>query len=128
MFINLSRALTAGEAMVVPMDPMNMGIQGILMPVFGLLHILAAASVVVAVFFAFKLYRETDGAWYWLSLLLSALFFALGQAIKIVAPGGPRFALFGILNESGDIIATLLLAVSCYGIYKTMKDIRKRVE
>jgi hypothetical protein len=128
MFIKLSRALTAGEAMVGEFGPMFGQPDIILIGIFGALHILAAASVVVAVFFAFKLYRETDGAWYWLSLLLSAFFFALGQVINIVPPVGPRFALAGILNEGSNIIGTLLLAVSCYGIYRTMKDIRKRVE
>jgi hypothetical protein len=92
------------------------------------MHIIAAASVVVAVIFAFKLYRETDRGWYWLSLLLSAFFFALAQWVKILFPGGSRFALFGIVSEAGEITATLLLAISCYGIYRTMKEIRKRVE
>lgn len=112
--------------MIGPMDPM--GIEEVLMPVFSLLHIIAAASVLIAVYFAYKLYKETDRAWYWLSLLASAFLFALAQWITIAFPGGPRFALLGILSESSDIAATLLLAVSCYGIYSTMKDIRKRVE
>ncbi len=128
MFIKLSRALITGEEMIMDIGPVFGRADTILMTIFSLLHILAAASVVVAVYFAYKLYKETDRAWYWLSLLLSAFLFALAQWITIVFPGGPRFALLGILSESGDIIATLLLAVSCYGIYKTMKDIRKRVE
>jgi len=111
------------------MSPMGLEIEGVLIVVFSLLHVLAAASVVVAVYFAYRLYKETDGAWYWLSLLLSAFLFALAQGILIVfPPGGPRFALQGIMSETSDIVATLLLAVSCYGIYTTMKEIRKRVE
>lgn len=128
MFIKLSWALTAGEAMIGDIGPIFGQPDMILIGIFSILHIIAAASVLVAVYFAYKLYKETDRAWYWLSLLLSAFFFALAQWINIVFPGGPRFALLGILSESGDIVATLLLAVSCYGIYKTMKDIRKRVE
>jgi hypothetical protein len=114
--------------MIPPNGPGFGDMKALTFAIFDLLHIAAAASVVVAVFFAYKLYKETDRAWYWLSLLLSAFFFALAQWIKIAFPGGPRFAVLGILSESGDIVATLLLAVSCYGIYKTMKDIRKRVE
>jgi hypothetical protein len=106
-----------------------MGIDGLLIVVFVLLHILAAASVLLAVFFAYQLYKETDRAWYWLSLLLSAVLFVFAQGILVVfPPGGPRFALQGIMSEMSDIAATLLLAVSCYGIYKTMHEIRKRVE
>lgn len=95
---------------------------------FDVLHVFAAASVVFAFVYAYKLYIETDRAWYWLSLLLSALFFAISQWIFIFFPLDPRLAFFGFTREASEILATLLFALSCYGIYKTMKDIRKRVE
>jgi len=114
--------------MAIPPGDSFMEVQALTFAIFDVLHIVAAASVLVAVYFAYKLFKETDRAWYWLSLLMSAFFFALAQWIQIVFPGGPRFAVLGILSEMGNIVATLLLAVSCYGIYKTMKDIRKRVE
>jgi hypothetical protein len=114
--------------MAIPSGDTFTEVRTLTFAIFDMLHIVAAASVVIAVYFAYKLYRETDRAWYWLSLLMSAFFFALAQWIQIIFPGGPRFAVLGILSESSGIIATLLFAISCYGIYKTMKDIRKRVE
>lgn len=96
--------------------------------IFRLLHIVAALSVIGAVVLAFKLYRETDRGWYWLSLFLSAFFFALSQWIVILSPVIQNFALLGILREISEIAATLLFAISCYGIYRAMKEIRKMVE
>jgi hypothetical protein len=34
----------------------------------------------------------------------------------------------GLLSEASQIVGSILLAVSFYGMYKTMKAIRKRVE
>ncbi|MBI5227801.1 hypothetical protein HY988_04400 [Candidatus Micrarchaeota archaeon] len=96
--------------------------------VFLVLHILSAACVLAAVFLAYKLYKETDKGWYWLSLLLSAFFFALSQWIVILFPIVQSFALIGVLKELSEIMASILFAVSCFGIYKTMVEIRKRVE
>jgi hypothetical protein len=96
--------------------------------VIKMLHVLAAISVIVALVFAIKLYRETDKRWYWLSLLLSAFFFAFSQWSAIIFPLVQSFAVIGILHEVSEILATLLFAISCYGIYSTMKKIRKRVE
>jgi hypothetical protein len=79
------------------------------------------------VYLAFKLYLETDKAWYWLSMFLSAVFFAISQWIIVLGPFVRDFAVLGILRESLEIAAVLLFAVSCYGMYKGMKEIRKMV-
>lgn len=96
--------------------------------IFPVLRVVAALSVAGAVVVAYKLYSETDRGWYWLSLLLSAFFMALSQWLIIFFPLIRSPEALGILNDASEIVATLLFAVSCYGIYKTMKDIRKRVE
>ncbi len=106
---------------------------------FPILRIAAALSVVVAVFIAFKLYRETDRGWYWACLVLSALFFALSQWMFIFFPLVPRFGPgmrpgpggfegISVLRDASEIAASVLFAVACYGMYKTMHKIRKRVE
>jgi len=99
------------------------------MAVIGL-HVVAALGFILAVYFAFKLYRETDRGWYWLSLVLSAVFFAVPQWLTFVFPFmGLRFnPAFPIITEVGDIAAGLLFTLSCYGMYTTMKHIRKKVE
>ncbi|VVB99836.1 Uncharacterised protein [uncultured archaeon] len=98
--------------------------------IFGL-HVLAALSFVLAVYFAFKLYQETDKGWYWLTLVLSALLFAVPQLLTFILPvlAPPRFAIPPpIIDEAISIAAGLLFALSCYGMYSAMVRIRKRVE
>jgi hypothetical protein len=93
------------------------------------LHILAGLGFLAAVVFAFKLYRETDRGWYWLSLVMSAFFFALSQWTTIIFPVSiENFEFLALIQESSEVIAGVLFAISCLGIYKTMKEIRKRVE
>ena len=94
------------------------------------LHILAALSFILAVYCAIRLYQETDKGWYWLSLVLSAIFFALPQWIGFVAPLflAPVRLFPPIIDEASEILGGLFLALSCYGMYKTMMHIRKRVD
>ncbi|MEW6036605.1 MAG: hypothetical protein AB1529_08400 [Candidatus Micrarchaeota archaeon] len=93
------------------------------------LHLAAGVGFLAAVAFALKLYLETDKGWYWLSLVLSAVFFALAHWSSIIFPISlENFEFLAIIQETSEIVASILLSVSCYGIYKTMKEIRKRVE
>ena len=98
--------------------------------ILALLHVLAALSFILAVYCAVRLYMETDKGWYWLSLVLSAIFFAVPQWFGFIAPLiRPGILVFPpIIDETSEILAGLLLAVSCYGMYKTMHYIRKKVE
>ena len=95
---------------------------------FPVLRVAAAIGVVVAVFFAFKLYRETDKGWYWGCLVLSAFFMALSQWLVILLPLIKDFGVLGVLRDVSEILASVLFAVSCYGMYRAMHTIRKRVE
>ncbi|MEW6721772.1 MAG: hypothetical protein AB1324_00765, partial [Candidatus Micrarchaeota archaeon] len=59
----------------------------------------------------------------------SAFFFAVSQWATIIFPISlENFELLAIVQETSELVAGLLFAVSCFGIYKTMKEIRKRVE
>ena len=107
---------------------------------FQFMRIAAALGVVAAVFFAFKLYRETDKGWYWACLVLSALCFALSQWFFLVSPlvfphggevfphGREVFPVLSLVRDAIDIAGSVFFAVACYGMYKTMHKIRKRVE
>lgn len=95
---------------------------------FVLMRVVAAVSAAGAVIFAFKLYNETDRGWYWLTLFLSILLVSLSQWLVILIPRVHGLEVFGLIRDLADIAGIFLFAVSCYGIYKTMKDIRKRVE
>ena len=95
---------------------------------FPIFRIAAALGVAAAVFFAFRLYRETDKGWYWGALVLSAFFMALSKWLFILIPLIRNPGVLGILCDAGEILASVLFAVSCYGMYRTMHVIRKRVE
>ena len=94
-----------------------------------LMRIMAALSFVGAVALVVKLYLETDKGWYWLCLVLSILSFAVSQWLGLLFPlGGRGFPLLPALSEGSTIVGSILLMVSFYGMYKTMHNIRKRVE
>lgn len=93
------------------------------------LHVIGALSFLLVVFFAIKLYSETDKGWYWLTLVLSAIILAFPQWLALTFPPAPgAFFSLQLIRDATDIAGSLLFAVSCYGMYKTMRHIRKRVE
>ncbi len=97
--------------------------------ILNILYIVAGLGFLSSVIFALKLYFETDRGWYWLSLLLSAFFFAISQWTTIIFPISiDNFELLAVVQETTKVFAGLFFALSCFGIYKTMKEIRKRVE
>ncbi|VVC01451.1 Uncharacterised protein [uncultured archaeon] len=93
------------------------------------LHVIGALCFLLVVFFAIKLYGETDKGWYWLALVLSAVIFAFPQWLSLTFPPGPgAYFSLSMIREATDITGSVLFAVACYGMYRTMKRIRKRVE
>jgi len=94
-----------------------------------IVHIIAGISFLGVIYFAYLLYKETDKGWYWISLFLSALSFASAEWFTIIFPMGRRdFPISQTLSDLANISGAILFAVSCYGLYKTMHYIRKRVE
>ena len=94
-----------------------------------ILHLAVGLGFLAALVFAIKLYLETDKGWYWLSLVLSAFFFAVSLWSTILFPISiQNFEALSLLQETSQFAAGLLFCVSCFGIYKTMIEIRKRVE
>ncbi len=94
-----------------------------------MLQIVAGGAFLVSLVFAIKLYLETDRGWYWLCLVLSAFFFLLSQLSSQIFPLTiQQFAFLAFVQESSKIVAGFFFAVSAYGIYKTMKKIREKVE
>lgn len=93
------------------------------------LHLFAGFAFLIALVLSAKLYTETDKGWYWISLLFSALFFSIGHWLNIIFPMNIyNFQLLAFLQETSEIFGALLFAAASYGIYSTMKEIRKRVE
>jgi uncharacterized membrane-anchored protein len=102
-----------------------------ILPLIGFsLRVMAGLSFLLTVAFVVQLYRETDKGWYWLTLVLSVLLLAVSSWLTVFFPLERRCGLpfVNLLSDIGEIGGALLLAVSFYGMYKTMHDIRKRVE
>lgn len=100
-----------------------------ILPFSFVLHAIAAISMVGAVALVIKLYRETDKGWYWLCLVLSIVLLALSQWMDLIFPLAVRsMRILMLLSEVSQIAGSVLLIVSFYGMYKTMKYIRKRIE
>ena len=97
---------------------------------FVFLRIAAGLCFLGAVALAVRLYLETDKGWYWLTLMLSIILLALSEWLTIILPKGmwESIRLIGLTSEICSIAGSILVMVSFYGMYNTMKDIRKRVD
>ncbi len=95
----------------------------------GILQLITAIGYLFAIYFAIKLYNETDKGWYWLSLVLSAFFFSLSQWSLYLFPYSKiGLEVMVFIQEFSKLVAGIFFALSCYGIYTAMLEIRKRVE
>ena len=88
--------------------------------------LLGSVGFVIAVYFAFRLSRETENERYWLVLALSSLVMAMHQwsmipwSLHIIAE---RARL--IIQEASAIAGSLLFTYAMYGLYSSMKKIRE---
>ncbi len=110
------------------MPPVPIGSEHFTNPLFMIFRAITAIVVVSAVYFAYKLYKETDKKWYWAGLFFSAIFFAIAQWLFVIGPFVEIRGFLPIMRDTIEILAIFLFAISCYGIYSTMHKIRKRVE
>lgn len=97
----------------------------------GLLELLfwpASIAFIIAIYFTFKLGKETKWERYWIFFLISALAMGLYHfAIEIPWElGYIGNDVYYISREISEAIWALGLAYASYGIYKSMKTIRKK--
>ncbi len=93
------------------------------------LVLLASLGFLVAIYFAYKLWRETRGERYWPYFLVSAV--ALGVREWAVIPVDLHLISrsTGILIvEASAIVGGLAFAYASYGLYASMKRIREHLK
>ncbi len=98
----------------------------------GLLSLLfwpASIAFIIAIYFTYKLAKETRWEKYWIFFLFSAL--AMGiYHFMVEIPwelGYISNNIYYIAREISEVIWAFGLAYASYGIYKSMKIIRKKL-
>ncbi len=89
--------------------------------------ILSSIFFIAAVFFSYKLSKETKGEKYWIFFMVSAVSFGLSHlAAKGFLFGIPLESLF-VVRELGEIVGAFSLAYATFGLYSSMKKIRNKM-
>ena len=94
-----------------------------------ILIFLASLIFLIAIYYSFKLSKETHHEKYWLALALGFLVFAIHHWIEIPLS-------FGLLSEGvervieqvSSIIGSALFAYATHGLYISMKEINQRTK
>lgn len=94
-----------------------------------ILIFLGSFGFFVALYYAFKLSKETQNEKYWLSLAISALFLTLHEWIEIpwilhIVSDNAK----AIMKHSTAFIGSILFAYAMYGLYTSMKKIKEKLE
>jgi len=94
-----------------------------------ILLIIASVVLLIAVYFSFKLSRETKHEKYWFLLSLGLFIFAVHHWLMIPFHlGSVSDDIQGIINQLSSILGGILVAYSTYGLYKSMKLVKQKVE
>ncbi len=95
---------------------------------YGVYSWVVAAAIVAAVVFTFKLWEETRGERYWLFFLVSALGMLVHHSIVIpMSMGLVSESDANLLSFGGELVGALSLAYASFGLWSSMRHIRKRV-
>jgi len=94
-----------------------------------LLIYLAAFLFLLAMYFSFKLSKETQHEKYWIFLAIGFLVFALHHLSMIPL-------MFGIISEDlqhfleplSSILGTIFISYAMWGLYSSMNKVKKRLE
>lgn len=89
---------------------------------------LASIMFLFAVYFSFKLSKETRHEKYWLALAIGFLIFAVHHWMMIPLS-------FGVLDENvervieqiSSIVGSVLFVYATHGLYTSMKEINKKI-
>lgn len=94
-----------------------------------ILIILASIAFLVAVYFSFKLSKETRHEKYWLALAVGFFIFAIHHWMMIPWTFGfiPESA-GHIIEQISSITGALLFAYATHGLYSSMREIKKKLK
>ncbi len=82
---------------------------------------------VVALYLTFKLSREVKGEHYWIFFSVGIIGFAITHFATVPGLLGLSADTLDTLHELGEIVGAFALAYASYGLYSSLKHIRKRL-
>ena len=93
-----------------------------------ILTVISTISFIAALYFAYMLSKETKGEKYWVLFLISAVAFTISHILR--HPELPVFfseSAREVLIEIMEVAGAFSFAYACYGLYSSMKRIRKKI-
>lgn len=81
----------------------------------------------VALYLSYKLSREVKGEHYWIFFSVAIIGFAITHVATVPNLFGLDTNTLDTLHELGEIIGAFALAYASYGLYTSLKHIRKRL-
>ena len=90
------------------------------------LSVISTLFFLAAIFFSYKLSKETGGEKYWLFLVIAAISFSVAH---LAAKGfllNLSSGTFFLLRETGEIVGAFSMAYAAFGLYTSMKKIREK--
>jgi hypothetical protein len=92
------------------------------------LSIVSSLVFLIGVYFAFKLSKETRHEKYWLYFVLGFFIFAIHHWMMIPLNFGLSNEIQEIIEHTTSIIGALFIGYATFGLYNSMRKIRKRLE
>ncbi len=81
----------------------------------------------VALYLSIKLSREVKGEHYWIFFSISIIGFAMTHFAMTPGLLGLNPTTLETIHEAGEIIGAFAIAYASYGLYTSLKHIRKRM-
>jgi NO-binding membrane sensor protein with MHYT domain len=96
--------------------------------ILNVLAILSSVTFLVAVYFAFKLSKETKHERYWMILALGFFIFALHHWLMTPFVFNLSEEISHLIEHISSIIGAILIGYSVFGLYNSMKKINRKTE
>ena len=94
-----------------------------------ILIFLASIMFLIAVYFSFKLSKETHHERYWLSLAIGFLVFAVHHWMMIpLSFGFLSEGIERVIEQVSSIVGSTLFVYATHGLYSSMKEINKKIK
>lgn len=94
-----------------------------------ILIVVASLALLFAVYFSFMLSKETKHEKYWILLALGLFIFAVHHWLMIPSLwGNISEEMIETIDNITSILGGIIIAYSTYGLYKSMRLVKQKVE
>jgi len=91
------------------------------------LAVISTVFFLAAIFFSYKLSKETGGEKYWIFFVIAAIGFSVADLASIGFFLNISSEAFFAIREIGEIVGAFSLAYATFGLYSSMKKIREKM-